>query len=43
MSELPRPRFEGIWFGCEGADGAKIDDVARQFRIEILLEVGADL
>ena len=43
LGELPGPGVEGVGLGGQRADRAEIDDIARQFRGERLLDIGADL
>ena len=41
--QLPRPRLESIRFRCQRANGAQIDDVARQFAGHCAFQIAGDL
>jgi hypothetical protein len=41
--QLPGTSAEGIGFRSKGTDGAKVDDVARKFGVEVSFEVGTNL
>jgi len=41
--QLPRTSMVCVGLACEGTDGAKVDDVARQLRVHGLLHVGSNL
>ena len=43
LLQFPRPRFERIGLGRQRADGAEIDDIARQLALGGMLEIGRDL
>lgn len=43
MLQLPRPCSEGIWFRRQGAYGTQIDNVTRQFTIQVLFQISANL
>ncbi len=43
LPRLPRPRLETVRLRSQRAHRTQVDDVARQFRSEHLLHVGADL
>ena len=42
LRQFPWAGYEGVGLGCQRADGAKVDDVARQLRRQRLFDVGAD-
>ena len=41
--KFPRPGAESVGLGCEGTDGAKVDNVAGKLSVERSLKVGTDL
>ena len=43
LRQLPRPRLEAVGLRQQRADRAQVDEIARQFAAERLLEVGRDL